>query len=275
MRTECSSTYAGALSHDAPIVFVHGSLSSSRIWEPYAAAFSARESIAIDLPGYGDEPAWPAQAEYRLHDAASSIRRTLKGRSEPVDMVAHSFGGAVALRYALDNPISVRTLTLIEPSWFGVLRDLGPKARPALKAIRGIGGGFEEIATDDGRLFAMGRFVDYWNGRGIWSELPRHRQEMLALKSDQIRRDFEAIFSERLRLAAFRHLSIPTLIVTGTTSPAAALFVAEALTRATPFVSCVSVPGAGHTLPVTHPADLIGILRPRLEIEARPMLRAA
>ena len=162
MRTEYSSRYAVAISRDAPIVFVHGSLSSSRIWEPYAAAFSARKSIAIDLPGYGDEPAWPADAEYRLRDAASSIRRTLKGRSEPVDMVAHSFGGAVALRYALDNPISVRTLTLIEPSWFGVLRDLGPKARPALKAIKGIAGGCEELATADGRLFAMGRFVDYW-----------------------------------------------------------------------------------------------------------------
>src|SRR5918993_5317087 len=53
------------------IVFVHGSLSSRRIWAPYSAALGTRETIAIDLPGYGQEAAWPEGVPYRLSTAAA------------------------------------------------------------------------------------------------------------------------------------------------------------------------------------------------------------
>src|SRR5829696_9965332 len=112
------------------VVFVHSSLSSSRIWRSYAEALGSRESIAVDLPGYGGASA-PSSSRYRLSDAAATISTALTHRSEPADIVAHSFGGAVALRYALDNPARVSSLTLIEPSWFGVLSDLGEPGRLA------------------------------------------------------------------------------------------------------------------------------------------------
>ena len=39
------------------------------------------------------------------------------------------------------------------------------------------------------------RFVNYWTGARAGAELPSERQEMLVLKPDQIRTDFEAIFA--------------------------------------------------------------------------------
>src|SRR5215207_3106413 len=128
MSTDLAHRYSD-VSQACPIVFVHGSLSSRRIWTPYSAEFGTRQTIAVDLPGYGDEPAWPESALYRLTDAAATIRSAIEARREQTDLVAHSFGAAVALRYALNNPARVRTLTLVEPTWFGILRDLGPKAR--------------------------------------------------------------------------------------------------------------------------------------------------
>src|SRR5215216_325027 len=98
MSTDHSPRYGGAAPQTGPIVFVHGSLSSARIWAPYAAAMATRKTICIDLPGYGAEPAWPAEAPYRLNNAAATIKRALEGRSERADLVAHSFGAAVALR---------------------------------------------------------------------------------------------------------------------------------------------------------------------------------
>jgi pimeloyl-ACP methyl ester carboxylesterase len=262
-------------SSTAPVIFVHGSASSRHIWAPYAAALGSRRSIGVDLAGYGDEPAWPEHLSYRLSDAAAPIRAALRDCSEPVDIVAHSFGGAVALRYALENPARVSSLTVIEPSWFGVLRDLGPRAHSALRRITAIGRGFMPARSDERRLSAMARFVDYWNGPGTWSRLSLARQESLALKSDQVRRDFEAIFSERLRLAAFRSFSVPTLVVTGTTSPAAALFVAEGLVRAARSASSITVVGAGHMLPSTHISDLSAILRARLDASPASLPLAA
>ena len=258
-----------------PIVFVHGSLSSRRIWAPYATAFGNRETMAIDLPGYGDEPSWPESCPYRLSNAAAPIRKAIEARFEQVDLVAHSFGAAVALRFALENPARVRSLTAVEPTWFGILRDLGPQASKALRSIDHLARPFTPFGPDQDRMFAIARFVDYWNGPRTWAQIPPMRQEALALKSDQIRKDFEAIFSERLPLAAFRKLNVPTLVVTGTASPAAALFMAEGLARAAPRASTVTVTGAGHMLPITHAPDLIRILRSRFEVGASSSLKAA
>jgi pimeloyl-ACP methyl ester carboxylesterase len=181
----------------------------------------------------------------------------------------------VALRYALENPGRVSSLTLIEPCWFGFLGDVGPRGRAALKRIRAIGRAFTPSAPDQDRMFAVAQFVDYWNGRRTWAGLPAMRQELLALKSDQVQRDFEAVFAEQVRLAAFRRFFVPTLVITGTTSPAAALLVSEALVRAAPRAFALSVPGAGHMLPVTHAPALTAILRARFPGRDDDIPRAA
>jgi len=111
----------------APVLFIHGSACNGRMWRAYQAALAPRASVAVDLPGYGDTDWLDDARPYRLADAAGAIRRALYGEG-PFDVVAHSFGGAVALRLALANPSLVRTLTLIEPSYFAVLRDLGSRA---------------------------------------------------------------------------------------------------------------------------------------------------
>ena len=98
MSTDSAHRYSDVSRSACPIVFVHGSLSSRRIWAPYSADFGTRETIAVDLPGYGEEAAWPESAPYRLTNAAVILRRAIEARREPVDLVAHSFGAAVALR---------------------------------------------------------------------------------------------------------------------------------------------------------------------------------
>ena len=77
MSTNSAHRYSD-VSQACPIVFVHGSLSSRRIWAPYSAEFGTRETIAVDLPGYGDEPAWPESAQYQLTDAAMTIQSAMR-----------------------------------------------------------------------------------------------------------------------------------------------------------------------------------------------------
>ena len=258
----------------SPVLFLHGSLSSRRMWAGYEAALAPRVSSAIDLPGYGQAPALTEPGSGRLTDVVTTIRPALTART-PVHVVAHSFGGAVALRLAIESPSLVRTLTLVEPTCLFILRHMGPRASEALAGIERVGYAFLRPGGDDHRRFAMARFVDYWNGHGAWAALPPDRQQALVLKSDQVRRDFEVLLGERLPFAALRRLAPPTLIVTGTTSPAAALCVADGLRRAAPRASSITVPGAGHMLPMTHAPDLIRILRARLELNGRSDLMAA
>ena len=59
------------------------------------------------------------------------------------------------------------------------------------------------------------------------------------------------------------------------TSPAAALLVSEALVRAAPRAFALTVPGAGHMLPVTHAPALTAILRARFPGRDDDIPRAA
>src|SRR4051812_34645428 len=101
---ETHSSSHAAETATGPIVFMHGSLSSRHMWASYPAALGSRSAIAIDLPGYGDEPAWPTDRRYRLTDAAAPIRRALRDCDDPVGIVAHSFGGTVALPLRAREP---------------------------------------------------------------------------------------------------------------------------------------------------------------------------
>jgi pimeloyl-ACP methyl ester carboxylesterase len=257
-----------------PVLFLHGSLSSRRMWAAYQAALAPRVSRAIDLPGYGEAPAVTEVGPCRLTEVVRIIRPALSALTT-AHVVAHSFGGAVALRLAIESPSLVRTLTLIEPTCLFLLRHMGPQVSDALAGIERIGQAFLRPDGGEQQRCAMARFVDYWNGHGAWAALPPERQQALALKSDQVRRDFEMLSGERLPLAALRRLAPPTLIVTGTTSPAAALCMADGLRRAAPRASLIAVPGAGHMLPMTHAPELIRILRDRLELDDRSDLMAA
>lgn len=261
----------GASAVASPVLFIHGSLSSRRMWAAYESALAPRATTAVDLPGYGQAAA-PAEA-YRLTEAVRTIRPTLSPHT-PMHVVAHSFGGAVALRLAIENPSLVRTLPLIEPTCLFLLRHMGPRASGALAGIARIAQGFTHADDERNRPFAMARFVDYWNGHGTWAALAPNHHQALAAKSDQVRRDFRALFGERLPFAALRRLAAPTLIVAGSTSPAAALCVADGLTRAASRASSITIPGAGHMLPMTHAPELIRILRARLAQDVGPDPRA-
>ena len=260
----------------APFLLVHGSLASSRMWMPYRDALGAAgELITVDLYGYGASPEWPGPAPMRLADGAAVLHKACVHRAEPVHVIAHSFGGAVALRWALEHPERVESLTLIEPVCFFLLQYLGAHAAGALAAIRHVADGFNPARGDAVQAAAMQRFYDYWNGPGSWSALAADRKQMLLARHAQVGRDFGAIFAERFSPHALRRLSQPTLLVTGSESPQAALLTSAVIAETTPQASLVCVPGAGHMLPVTHPAELTAILLTRLGIAGPAEPKAA
>jgi len=100
-----------------PAVFVHGSGS----WG--VDTFSAQRTLAdefrvllVDRCGYGQSPAagpigWPTDRT-KVADLLTELGRA--------HLVGHSTGGTVALLAAADVPHAVRSLTVIEPSVWGI-----------------------------------------------------------------------------------------------------------------------------------------------------------
>ncbi|MEZ4382758.1 MAG: alpha/beta fold hydrolase [Nannocystaceae bacterium] len=129
-----------------PLVLIHGNVSSSVFWSDTIAAMAAdMRVIAPDLRGYGRSEPAPIDATRGLRDFSDDLEALLEvlgvaGR--PVHMVGWSLGGSVAMRYAIDHPGAVASLTLIAPgSPYGFGGTRGLDGAPCYPDFAGSGAG--------------------------------------------------------------------------------------------------------------------------------------
>jgi pimeloyl-ACP methyl ester carboxylesterase len=96
----------------APLVLVHGLGGAASNWVGVAPHLAERFRVLVpDLPGHAGSSPLPAAATLdpyaeRVHDLAE------REGMLPAALVGHSFGGLVALRFALRRPQDVRALVL-------------------------------------------------------------------------------------------------------------------------------------------------------------------
>lgn len=109
------------------VVLVHGASANTRelrsaLEDPLVAV--GFRVVAFDRPGFGASPAF-ARAD-RLAGHADALQAVIEaeGLDRPI-VVGHSYGGAVALRHALDHPGAGGGYVLLGPATHG---DVGPVA---------------------------------------------------------------------------------------------------------------------------------------------------
>lgn len=97
------------------LVLVHGGRDHARNWDWVARAMRDEwHVICPDLRGHGDS-AWSPDGVYSMPFYVSDLAQLIhQSGEEPVTLVAHSLGGAIALRYAGLYPERVRRLVAIE-----------------------------------------------------------------------------------------------------------------------------------------------------------------
>jgi pimeloyl-ACP methyl ester carboxylesterase len=122
----------------APIVLIHGYTASVYVWKTTAPmlADAGFRVIAVDLIGFGfsEKPRW---FDYSIQSQSQMISRFMNrlgiGRAT---VIGSSYGGAVALNLALDEPAMVEKLVLVD----AVIND-DVKNHPILKlaSLPGLG----------------------------------------------------------------------------------------------------------------------------------------
>ena len=102
-----------AMGRGSTIVFVHGPGGSVQDWLPTSRLLARTHRVVlVELPGHGLSP---LPEPVTLERAADALDATLAAESkEPVVLVGHALGGAVAAIEALQHPERVRSLVLIE-----------------------------------------------------------------------------------------------------------------------------------------------------------------
>lgn len=106
------------------VVFVHGSgpgASGQSNFEDNMLAFARAgyRAIALDLFGYGLSSK-PDDRRYNLDFHVSALKALVQGlRLSRLSLVGNSLGGAVSLRFAMENPLLMDKLILLAPGGIG------------------------------------------------------------------------------------------------------------------------------------------------------------
>jgi pimeloyl-ACP methyl ester carboxylesterase len=247
-----------------PVIALHGSAATSGQWRFLAGCLEGRfRVIAPDLPGYGrSEPLEDGAAD--LARVAARLVPLIDNCGEPVHLVGHSFGGAVALKIALAMPERVKSLTLIEPAAFHLLHDRAPAETRLHAEIRAVADDLRGFVEEGDPWNGMARFIDFWIGRGAWARTSDALRLELAASIGQVNDDFAAIFAEADRLGDCARVARPTLCVMGLESPAVSMRVTELLAEAIPGARLEMVPEAGHLAQLTDPHVVDPMIRRHL-----------
>ncbi|WP_432100292.1 alpha/beta fold hydrolase [Streptomyces sp. WAC 04229] len=123
-----------------PLVLLHGTPFSSYVWRAVARSLARDHQVFVwDMPGYGMSEKFPGQ-DVSLAAQGGVFTELLDhwGLAEPL-VVAHDFGGAVALRAHLLHDARYRALALVDPV------ALAPWGSPFFRLVREHAEVFEQL----------------------------------------------------------------------------------------------------------------------------------
>jgi len=190
---------------------------------------------------------------YSIRTEVDALRRTLESKGlADVDIIGMSHGGVIAIVYGLDDPRRVRTLTLIEPPAFWMLRNHGRDdkgAREMQELVSSLRGG--SVGEEHVERFRC-LLGDCAGGRSArqlpqWPQWVKYRNSL---------RGLYAVGDYNDDPARLRRLTMPALIVTGAQTVAFHRAMNEALLRTLPHAEALEL-GAGHNSPAADPGHFV------------------
>lgn len=226
-----------------PVVLLHGVGLDRTVWARVEDRLD-RPTVALDLPGHGEQP--PLTAATTLEDMAADIAARMP--AGPVHLVGFSLGSLIAQQLASTLPGRVRTLTCVS--------SVAARTAEEAAAVRArLDTAYEDFAG------SMERALDRWFPAGESPETADWRTEtravLLANDPDSYRHAY-AVFATGDRVIAPRlpAITAPTLAITGEQDPGSTPDMSRRLGALITGTEVVIVPAARHMLPVTHPETL-------------------
>ncbi|MBD3765907.1 MAG: alpha/beta fold hydrolase [Rhodobacterales bacterium] len=241
-----------------PMLALHCALAHGGIWAGLAALRPDLRLIAPDLPGHGKSPDWDGGPD--LHGQATRAAAALiQAQGAPLPVLGHSFGATVALRLALERPDLVTRLVLVEPVLFAAARAAGAACYPAFAADHHA----IAVLVQAGAMGAAAeRFHARW-GAGALADLPPWQRDYVVARMPLVMAQNGVLERDDAGLLApwrLEGLGLPVDLVEGTESPPVVAAIHDELARRLPQVRRTRVAGAGHMLPLTHPAALAAVI---------------
>lgn len=247
-----------------PVVMVHSGPGTAAQWRQVCEALKdAYWLLAVNLHGVGETQPWREARNLTLDDEAGLVTEVAMSCRTPVHLVGHSYGGAVSIRVAFAGRVQLRSLTLIEPMLYPLLRSAGEDALFA-ETTR-VGERFLAAAKRGASEEAWKQFTDYYNGEGAWAALPESvRTGLLARTPITIER-WHALLSNPTSRDDCRRLRVRTQVLCGDSTSAPERRMAEIVAATVSGCRFSLIKGGGHMSPLTHPSEVASAIRSNLE----------
>jgi pimeloyl-ACP methyl ester carboxylesterase len=250
------------------VVLLHGSAGSGALWRHTKSALQPLyRCIAPDLIGYGTSAPWPTDASFDLDAELRALEPLLQCCASTFHLVGYSYGGVLALHLALENPLRVHSLTLIEPVFFAALKYAGDWT--SYFQFCHLRDEFVSTLAQGDRELAMRRFLDFWMGNDAWTRLSTETRVNMLKAADKIVLDWQASFAADPGRARLSTLAVRTMLVRGSDSPRPMCSLVEALNAIMPGSERIVMEGANHLLPLTHASALTSAILSSLQATER------
>jgi pimeloyl-ACP methyl ester carboxylesterase len=120
----------------APVVLFHGADGAWSQWVRNIDALAAAHTVwAVDLPGFGDSAAPPAETHAAIAEVLADGLQRLLGADLPAPVVGFSFGGVAAAHLAALHPGLVGRLIVVDSG--GLATPAGPVRLQRLRGLEG------------------------------------------------------------------------------------------------------------------------------------------
>ena len=238
-----------------PVIFIHGSLSDYRSWDPVLENFSKNfrtisYSRRFNYPNTNTAEVNDFSQDSEAEDLAAFIQEL---DIAPVHIVGHSFGGMVAISLAKKYPHLVRSLVLSEPPVVEWLKDI-PEGESHYEnfynqLLRPVQIAFDLRDTAD----VLRHTMNYFMGEDMSAKVPPEvKSAMIANFAE-----WKAIANSKSVLQGItredvQNLKMPIMLLSaGNTHPSVKLTNAE-LQRLLPNANHYHIPEAKHDFWYTH-----------------------
>lgn len=213
------------------LLFIHGAGGTSKVWENQTKFFS--NAVAIDLPGH-----FAGEGKKTIEEYVEAVKKFCdRNGLKNFVIIGHSMGGAIALKFALDNQEYLRAMVLV---------CTGAKLRVAPII-------FETLKNNHAQA------VDLVANLVLSDEAPdeikaKVKEEMKNISPNVVYGDFEACdkFNVMDRL---KEIKVPTLIVCGSKDKLTPLKYAEYLRDNIPNSKLEIIAEAGHMAMLEKPDE--------------------
>lgn len=244
----------GRMGSGPDVVFCHGTPWSSQLWRPFAEALAPYNTVHLwDMPGYGQSSKHP---EHRVSlDVQGELFADLLAHWDlrSPQVVAHDYGGAVALRAHLLHGAPYASLALVD------VVALAPWGSDYFRLVREHADVFTALPT----AIHEGALRAYIAGASHVGVAPGAMETLMAPWLDaegqaafyrQIAQADQAYTDEIERL--YPELDLPVMVIWGEEDTWIPVDRAHQLAGLIPGAELRLVPGAGHLIQLDRPAAL-------------------